>query len=104
MHEDAAVTYCYPREGHTAFMSYDRELPACFSPRDLLLAMDDAEEYRTFRWLIKLRSEQRTWSEVKAQIEVFLRERGAGPLHILDQIDRAAVLLKPWLRPPANDE
>jgi hypothetical protein len=41
---------------------------------------------------------------VKAQIEEFLRERDAGVLHILDQIDRAAVLLKPWLRGPANDE
>jgi hypothetical protein len=41
---------------------------------------------------------------VKAQIEEFLRERDADVLHILDQIDRAAVLLKPWLQGPANDE
>ena len=85
-------------------MAYDRELPACFSQDDLLLAPGDAEEQRAFRWLALLRERQTTWPEVKAQIEEFLRERDAAVLHILDQIDRAAVLLKPWLQGPANDE
>ena len=75
-----------------------RELPACFSQDDLLLALDEAEEQRTFRWLVRLRDRQTTWLEVQAQIEEFLRERDAGVLHILAQIDRAAILLKPWLR------
>ena len=88
---------------HIERMGYDRELPACFSRHDLLLALDEAEEQRTFRWLVRLRERQTTWPEVQAQIEEFLRERDAGVLHILGQIDRAAVLLKPWLHGPAND-
>jgi hypothetical protein len=89
---------------YIAGMTYDSELPACFSQHDLLLAMGEAEEQRIFQWLAILRERQTTWPEVKAQIEEFLRERDAGVLHILDQIDRAAVLLKPWLQGPANDE
>jgi hypothetical protein len=46
-----------------------------------------------FLWLVLLRERQTTWPEVNAQIEEFLRERDAVVLHILDQIDRAAVLL-----------
>ena len=85
-------------------MAYDRELPACFSQDDLLLAIGDAEEQRAFRWLALLRERQTTWPEVTAQIEEFLRERDAAVFHILDQIDRATVLLKPWLQGPANDK
>jgi hypothetical protein len=59
-------------------MAYDRELPACFSQHDLLLAMGEAEEQRAFRWLAILRERQTTWPAVKAQIEEFLRERDAG--------------------------
>jgi hypothetical protein len=46
-----------------------------------------------FLWLVLLRKRQTTWPEVKGQIEEFLRERVAVVLHILDQIDSAAVLL-----------
>jgi hypothetical protein len=78
---------------YIAGMAYDRELPASFSQHDLLLAMGDAEEQRALQWLAMFRERQTTWPEVKAQIEEFLRERDAGVLHILDQIDRAAAVL-----------
>ena len=84
-------------------MACDWELPACFSD-DPLFAVDEAREQRTFCWLINLREQQTTWSDVKRQIEECLRQRDAGVLRILDQIDCAAVLSKPWLRAPANDK
>jgi hypothetical protein len=85
-------------------MSYDKELQGCFSEPDQYLAVHPPEQRCAFAWLAALRERAATWSEVKVQIEAYLRERDATPFHILDQIERAAVLFKPWLYGPDNDE
>jgi hypothetical protein len=90
--------------GNLGGMAYDRELPGCFSKQDLLFAAYPVDKQYAFRWLIALREREATWSDVQRQIEEFLRERGAAVFQILDQIERASVLFKPWLSGPANDE
>jgi hypothetical protein len=92
------------RRTYIVVMAYDPDLPGCFSERDLALAAHSLDKQRAFAWLVMLHQRQTTWSEVKTQIEDFLRERGAPPFLILDQIDRAEVLFKPWLYGPDNDE
>ena len=85
-------------------MAHDPELPLCFSEHDLLFAVHAPDVQHAFQWLIRLRERGATWSDVQRQIEEHLRERGAAVFHILDQIERASVLIKPWLCGPANDE
>jgi len=85
-------------------MSYDPELPGCFDDGRLTLATGPIGKECAFAWLTLLRQRGGTWAEVKFQIEAFLRERDASTFHILDQIDRAAILFKPWLYGPDNDE
>jgi hypothetical protein len=70
----------------------------------MIFADRPLDRHSAFEWLIRLRSRDATWSEAKTQIEEFLRPRGVGPFHILDQIERAEILLKPWLYGPDNDE
>jgi hypothetical protein len=85
-------------------MAYDPELPGCFGDHDLIFASHPLDRHRAFEWLIRLRSRDATWSEAKTQIEGFLRSKEIEPFHILDQIERAELLLKVWLYGPGNDE
>ena len=84
-------------------MAYDPELSECFGEQDLLFAVHPLGKQCAFLWLIRLREREAMWSDVQRQIEEFLRERGAPVFHILDQIERASALFKPWLCGPAND-
>jgi hypothetical protein len=78
-------------------MAYDQQLPGCFGERDLILAGHPLDQGRAFSWLISLRNREALWSEVKAQIEEYLRAKGAGSDHIDAQIARASDLFQPWL-------
>jgi hypothetical protein len=78
-------------------MAYDPQLPGCFGERDLILAGHPLDQGRAFSWLINLRNREALWPEVKAQIEEYLRTKGARPDHIETQISRASELFRPWL-------
>jgi hypothetical protein len=78
-------------------MAYDPELPGCFGDKDLLFANHPSDQERAFAWLTKLRRRRALWSEAQRQIEEYLREREAPVFHILDQTERAKMLLAPWL-------
>jgi len=96
--------YDQPLARHISGIPYDRELSECFSKRDLVFAADPTHREHAFQWLIPLREHKATWIDAWQQIEEFLRERGVAVCHILDQIESASVLLKPWLSGPINDE
>ena len=85
-------------------MAYDRELPGCFGDVDLQFAIHPLDTNRAFAWLTKLRERQALWSDVQAQIEEFLRERGAAVFHVIEQVDRAKRMLAPWLYGPVDEE
>ena len=85
-------------------MAYDIHIPGCFGHNDLLLAVHACDADRTFTWLTKLRRHQATWNETRAQIEEFLRDRGAAPPHIEEQVAAAKRLLAPWLYGPVDEE
>ncbi len=78
-------------------MSFDKNVPGCFGPSDLLFASHVADENRAFEWLISLRNRGIGLKEAQDQIERFLRSKGASAQHIGDQIDEAARFLGPWL-------
>ena len=93
-----------PPPRHAGRMVYDPELAGCFGERNFLFAVHPRDKQRAFQWLARLREHNAMWSDVQRQIEEFLRERGVPVFHILDQIERAFVLFKPWLYAPDNDE
>jgi hypothetical protein len=78
-------------------MIYDREISGCFGDNDLLFANHPADQKRAFAWLTHLRERQARWAEVRDQVEAYLREQGASPFHILDQIDEVKRRFGPWL-------
>ena len=77
-------------------MAHDLAVQHCFTP-DLIFAGHEEERGRALDWLIELHNQEIAWADVERQIEEFLRERGANVLHIVEQVDRARVLLGPWL-------
>lgn len=85
-------------------MIHDPELPGCFSNADLIFASYELDRRRAFAWLATLREREMQWSDVRVQIEEYLRSRNAAVFHIVDQIDQARRMLAPWLFGPAGEE
>ncbi len=85
-------------------MAYDPELPSCFGETDRVFGSHELERTRAFAWLVMLRERQATWLEVRRQIEEFLRTKDAAVPHVVDQVDRARLMLGPWLWGPLDDE
>jgi hypothetical protein len=75
--------------------NWDEELPGCFG--GLFFSKNLQEEDRAFNWLIDLRKRAVGWKEVRAQLEAFLESHHVESTHIRQQIERAQVMLKPWL-------
>ena len=78
-------------------MAYDPDIPGCFDETRLKFASNHATCNHAFLWLAKLREQEAVWADVEAQIEEYLRERDASVSHVVDQVDRAKLMLGPWL-------
>ena len=78
-------------------MNYDPELPGCFDEGSLAFASSEQTRDHAFFWLAKLREQETVWADVQTQIERYLCVREAGAFHVIDQVDRAKLMLGPWL-------
>jgi hypothetical protein len=78
-------------------MAFDSELRGCFGESDLIFAGHPMDEVRAFKWLISLRERGIGLAAAKAQVDEYLRSRGANKDHIQNQLQRVTEHLKPWL-------
>jgi hypothetical protein len=76
-------------------MKLDKEVAGCFGRKDLVFAGSEDDEGRAFGWLNSLRKRDVSWDDVSAQ---YLKSRNASDTRIHEQIERASLFLKPWLR------
>ena len=76
---------------------WDDELPGCFGTVDLKFARHPSDEERAFAWLGSLRGRGIGWSKTEAQLEAFLKNKGARGNHIEEEIAYAHRKLSPWL-------
>jgi len=86
----------HPEERMRA-MAFDSELRGCFGESDLIFAGDPMGEVGAFKWLISLRERGIGLAAAKAQVDEYLRSRGANQSHIQNQLQRVTEHLKPWL-------
>jgi hypothetical protein len=78
-------------------MKLDREVEGCFGRKTLVFAGTPDDQGRAFGWLNSLRKREVSWEDASAQIAYFLKSRNASDTRIEEQIERAALFLKPWL-------
>jgi len=78
-------------------MAFDSELRGCFGESDLIFAGDLMNEVGAFKWLISLRERGIGLAAAKAQVDEYLRSRGANQSHIQNQLQRVTEHVKPWL-------
>jgi hypothetical protein len=79
-------------------MKVDKEVSGCFGHKDLVFAGNPENEGRAFGWLNSLRKRDVSWEAASAQIADYLKSRNASDARIHDQVERASMFLKPWLR------
>jgi hypothetical protein len=79
-------------------MKLDKEVEGCFGRKNLVFAGSEDDEGRAFGWLNSLRKRGVSWEAASAQIADYLKSRNASDTRIEEQIERASLFLKPWLR------
>ena len=79
-------------------MKLDKEVSGCFGRKDLVFASTEDDEGRAFGWLNSLRKRDVSWKDASAQIAEYLKSRNASDKRIHEQIERASLFLRPWLR------
>lgn len=78
-------------------MKLDNEVQNCFGRKDLVFARTPDDQGRAFGWLNSLRKRGVSWDDASAQIAYYLKSRNASDTRIEEQVERAAMFLKPWL-------
>ena len=78
-------------------MKWDKSLEPCFTAEDGEFAFTPVHIDETLNWVRELRARDRTWHEARDQITAFLTSRTSDRRHIKRQIERARVLVRPWL-------
>jgi len=68
--------------------SFDRDVYFGTHPRNLFSAS---------QWLTTLLDENYDWPKAAYEISTFLRERNASAHHISEQVEKAKLLIAPWL-------
>lgn len=76
---------------------WDTQVSGCFRESDLIFAGHPIDERRAFEWLADLRRREIGWKAARAQMEAFLKSRGAASVHITQQLRDARTRMKPWL-------
>jgi hypothetical protein len=79
-------------------MNLDKEVPGCFGQKNLVFAGNPEDEGRAFGWLNSLRKREISWEDASQQIAYYLKSRNASDARIEEQVERASLFLKPWLR------
>jgi hypothetical protein len=85
-------------------MISDREIAGCFGEMDLLFANHPSDAARAFELLIKLRTEQAPWRDVRSSFERFLRAKRCDEQHLQEQIAVLKRRFAPWLFGDVDDD
>lgn len=78
-------------------MLSDTEISDCFGALDYLFAIHPMDADHAFELLIRLRSEQALWSDVRSAFEDFLKKSRCTPTHIRLQMGMVRMHFAPWL-------
>jgi len=78
-------------------MRDEHRIQECFSEPDWEFAFLPPQVDAALEWVSVRRVNDLTWADARCEIEAFLSGRQADKKHIRRQIERAKVLIRPWL-------